>query len=87
LMTCATLTGHAGRAVGPYSITLDNGPAHALSLSAKLQAAGSLWGDEFEVSRLRREDYDFIAPKNSAYGKYRSNISHSYDFNLSINLF
>lgn len=36
-MTCATLTGHAGRAVGTYSITLDNGPAHSLNLSGKLQ--------------------------------------------------
>jgi len=77
IMTCATLTGHAGRAVGPYSITIDNGPAHREQLSAKLQAAGSAWGDEFEVSRLRREDYDFISPKNTAYDVLQCNNAPS----------
>jgi len=77
IMTCATLTGHAGRAVGTYSITLDNGPAHSLNLSGKLQDAGSAWGDEFEISRLRREDYDFIAPKNSAYDVLQCNNAPS----------
>ncbi|KAL6076418.1 CARP [Balamuthia mandrillaris] len=73
LMTCATLTGHAGRAVGPYSITLDNGPAHAQGLSPKLQAVAHQWGDPFEISTLRREDYDLIAPKNSAYDVLQCN--------------
>jgi leucyl aminopeptidase len=29
-------------------------------------AAGDLWGDPFEVSRLRREDFDFVQPKSRA---------------------
>ena len=66
LFSVATLTGHAARAVGPYSIALDNGPAHALHTAGSLMAAGDLLGDPFEVSRLRREDYDFVQPRSRA---------------------
>ncbi|MEC8651223.1 MAG: leucyl aminopeptidase family protein, partial [Planctomycetota bacterium] len=66
LFTVATLTGHAGRAVGPYNIALDNGPAHERYTSESLSEAGELLGDPFEVSRLRREDYDFVAPRTQA---------------------
>lgn len=66
LFTVATLTGHAGRAVGDYNIALDNGPARSASTAESLSAAGDLLGDPFEVSRLRREDYDFVAGKTKA---------------------
>jgi leucyl aminopeptidase len=66
LLSVATLTGHAGRAIGPYNIALDNGPARANRTAEALMAAGDLWGDPFEVSRLRREDFDFVAPKSRA---------------------
>lgn len=66
LFTVATLTGHAGRAVGPYNIALDNGPAHERFTSESLSEAGDLLGDPFEVSRLRREDYAFVAPRTKA---------------------
>lgn len=66
LFTIATLTGHAGRAVGDYNISLDNGPARSAGTSASLSAAGDLLGDPFEVSRLRREDYAFVAGKTKA---------------------
>lgn len=66
LLSVATLTGHSGRAVGPYSIALDNGPARALGIAETLGAAGDLWGDPFEISRLRREDFDFVAPRSRA---------------------
>ena len=66
LFTVATLTGHAGRAVGPYSICLDNGPAEALGVSERLFEAGERSGDCFERSRLRREDYAFVAPRTLA---------------------
>jgi leucyl aminopeptidase len=62
----ATLTGHAGRAVGPYNIALDNGPARQAAVSESLGVQGDLWGDPFEVSRLRREDYEFVAPRTKA---------------------
>ncbi|MFN3202387.1 MAG: leucyl aminopeptidase family protein [Bradymonadia bacterium] len=66
LFTVATLTGHAGRAMGPYSIAMDNGPARAEGVATALQATGETWGDPFELSRLRREDFDFVAPRTSA---------------------
>jgi len=66
ILSVATLTGHAGRAVGPYNIALDNGPARHAAVSESLGAQGDLWGDPFEVSRLRREDWDFVAPRTKA---------------------
>ena len=66
LLSVATLTGHAGRAVGPYSIALDNGPARAARISERLMATGDRWGDPFDISRLRREDYDFVRPRTLA---------------------
>jgi len=66
LFSWATLTGHAGRAVGPYSIALDNGPARDRGTADRLGRVGDLWGDPFEISRLRREDYDFVRPRSAA---------------------
>ena len=66
LFSVATLTGHAVRAAGPYSIALDNGPARAARVAESLSRAGDLFGDPFEVSRLRREDWDFIRPRSKA---------------------
>lgn len=66
LFTVATLTGHAGRAVGPYSICLDNGEAERQGVSAELFDAGERSGDCFERSRLRREDYAFVRPRSLA---------------------
>jgi leucyl aminopeptidase len=66
LMSIATLTGHAGRAVGPYSIAIANGPARDAGHDTALQEHGDRWGDVFELSRLRREDFDFIKPRSSA---------------------
>lgn len=60
LMTIATLTGHAYLTVGePYSIILDNGPAARQEVSKKVQEAGNLLGDMFEISTIRKEDYAF----------------------------
>ncbi|MEO1233707.1 MAG: leucyl aminopeptidase family protein [Myxococcota bacterium] len=66
LFTMATLTGHVGRAVGPYTAALDNGPARALRTADRLAEAGDRWGEPVEVSRLRREDWDFVRPRTSA---------------------
>lgn len=66
LYSVATLTGHAGRAVGPYNIALDNGPAHTVHAAESLMRLGDVLGDPFEVSRLRREDFDFIQPRSRA---------------------
>ncbi|MBK8100687.1 MAG: leucyl aminopeptidase family protein [Planctomycetes bacterium] len=66
LFTCATLTGHAGRAMGTYNIALDNGPARALGTAESLGELGDRHGDPFEVSRLRREDFQFVRPRSAA---------------------
>ncbi|KAL3170003.1 hypothetical protein MRX96_015075 [Rhipicephalus microplus] len=61
IFTIATLTGHACIAVGDgYSIIMDNGPARSNAVSATVQAAGDEIGDMFEVSTVRREDFNFV---------------------------
>ncbi|MFY8274117.1 M17 family metallopeptidase [Pseudoalteromonas sp. SSDWG2] len=66
IFTVATLTGHAARAVGPYSAYVENGPARAAKVSQQLVEHGDLWADCAEVSRSRREDYDFVQPRTMA---------------------
>ncbi|XP_021361176.1 putative aminopeptidase W07G4.4 isoform X2 [Mizuhopecten yessoensis] len=65
LFTIATLTGHAIRAMGPkYSIIMDNGPARQLNTARSMQEIGDVWGDPFEVSTIRREDFEFHTGKS-----------------------
>ncbi|XP_051950434.1 putative aminopeptidase W07G4.4 [Xyrauchen texanus] len=65
LFTIATLTGHAIRAMGPnYSIIMDNGAAHRFGNALQWQNAGEVLGDMFEVSSIRREDYEFHKGKS-----------------------
>ncbi|OLL25366.1 putative aminopeptidase W07G4.4 [Neolecta irregularis DAH-3] len=64
LFTVATLTGHACIAFGPYSTSLSNGPASADMISHRLAKAGHVWGDPFEISTLRREDFSMVRPGN-----------------------
>jgi leucyl aminopeptidase len=66
ILSLATLTGHAARAMGAYSILIENGPARRAQVADALDALGEAWGDPFERSRLRREDYDFIRPRSTA---------------------
>lgn len=66
IFSVATLTGHAARSVGPYTALVENGPARALGLSLRMQQFGDVWGDPCEISRSRREDYQFIQAKSSA---------------------
>ena len=73
LFSVATLTGHAVRAVGPYTIALDNGPARAVRAADTLQEHGERCGDPFEISRLRREDWDFVAPSSKAWDVLQCN--------------
>ena len=77
VFTVATLTGHAARAMGPYTALVENGPARTLDLSHKISAMGDLWADGAEVSRSRREDFDFIAPKTLADHVMSSNSAPS----------
>jgi len=73
LMTIATLTGHACLAVGDYSIIMDNGPAERLQVARKVQEAGHVIGDMFEISTIRREDYNFHKGKSEYEDVLQSN--------------
>lgn len=64
IYTIATLTGHACLAVGDYTATVANGPYRKAKLDFKLQEAGEIIGDQFDVSTLRREDYEFHMGKD-----------------------
>lgn len=77
LMSVATLTGHSGRAVGPYSIAVDNGPARDAGWAQRLFQAGESWADPFEISTLRREDYTMVEARSKADDVLSSNNAPS----------
>jgi len=67
LMTIATLTGHAVLAVGPYTAVMDNGVSKKEKFAQSLQETGETYGDMFEVSTIRKEDFDFIKDKSGEF--------------------
>ena len=67
LMTIATLTGHAAIAMGPYTAVMDNGTARKEQFAQKLFSIGEKYGDPFEVSNIRREDYGMIFDASKAF--------------------
>ncbi|WP_371195414.1 leucyl aminopeptidase family protein [Glaciecola sp. SC05] len=73
----ATLTGHAAIAFGPYSALVENQAAIDQNVSSNLIAAGHLWSDPCEQSKLRREDYNFIQPRTKADDVLSSNNAPS----------
>lgn len=77
LFTVATLTGHAARAVGPYTALVENGPARAAQVARNFADNGELYGDPSEVSRSRREDWNFVKPRTSADDLLSSNNAAS----------
>lgn len=77
LYTVATLTGHAARAVGPYTALVENGVSRQLGLGEKIVEQGDLYGDPCETSRSRREDYDFVRPRTKADDLLSSNNAAS----------
>jgi len=46
---------------------MDNGPARAAGTALKVQAAGEEIGDMFEISTVRREDWDFVQDKSGEF--------------------
>lgn len=62
-MSVATLTGHVIRAYGPYPSVMGNGVAVERGWPQRIAQAGAQLGEPFEVSTIRREDYEMIAPK------------------------
>lgn len=67
LFTIATLTGHACLAAGAYSIVMENGPARQAGLAGHLQQAGDAVADMFEISTIRREDWNWIEDKSGEF--------------------
>ncbi|GGD48213.1 M17 family metallopeptidase [Lacimicrobium alkaliphilum] len=66
LFSVATLTGHAAMAYGPYTAYVENGAAREHHCGDKLANIGDIWGDPGEVSRSRKEDFDFVRPRTKA---------------------
>jgi leucyl aminopeptidase len=77
MFTMATLTGHAARAVGPYTALVENGVSRMQGLGERLVEQGDVYGDPCEVSRSRREDYDFVRPRTKADDLLSSNNAPS----------
>ena len=46
---------------------MDNGAAKKEGFALNLQATGDLYGDMFEVSTIRKEDYEFIKDKSGEF--------------------
>jgi len=60
LFTMATLTYHVMNAYGPYVALVPNGPSALSNYPQNLKNYGEIWGDMFEVSTLRRDDYRIL---------------------------
>ncbi|CAG8599214.1 11916_t:CDS:2 [Ambispora gerdemannii] len=77
LFTVATLTGHACLSHGYYGAVIDNGPARKAGISQRIIQAGHIWGDPFELSMLRREDYELITPSSNREDVIQSSLKPS----------
>ncbi|WP_418358309.1 M17 family metallopeptidase [Shewanella basaltis] len=77
VFSVATLTGHVVRAYGGYSALVENSVAKQQGVAALLADVGEQWGEPFEVSRLRPEDFDKVADKNGAADVVSSNNAPS----------
>ncbi|KAJ1553841.1 Cytosol aminopeptidase, catalytic domain, partial [Nowakowskiella sp. JEL0078] len=61
LFTIATLTGYVIRAYDITQQLLISGQAKKLQISQRIAEGGNQIGDPFEISTLRRDDFDFVA--------------------------
>ncbi|KAJ2821332.1 hypothetical protein FBU31_004939 [Coemansia sp. 'formosensis'] len=77
IYTAATLTGHVIRAYGWYGATVANGPARRGGFDRRLAVSGLAYGDPFENSIMRREDYSLVASKTDREDVYQSNAHPS----------
>ncbi|KAB7500543.1 putative aminopeptidase [Armadillidium nasatum] len=74
LFTIATLTGHCVLTYGEsYSAIMDNGPSRKENIANNIQVAGDLIADPFEISTIRREDFEFHAGKSEYEDVLQSN--------------
>lgn len=77
LFSVATLTGHVVRAYGGYPAAVANSVAHQGGVAALIASLGDSVGEPFEVSRLRREDFDKIKDVSGASDILSSNNAPS----------
>lgn len=66
LFSVATLTGHVVRCYGGYPAAVENSVASAQQCAVTLQRQATQWGEPFEVSSLRREDFAKIRDVSGA---------------------
>ena len=52
--------------MGPYGLAVENRPGRRAGLARELAERGEAWGDPFEITRSRREDFEFIRPRSRA---------------------
>jgi len=79
IASMATLTGHVIRAFGPYVGAIENKASRDKGVIAGLVECGERWGEPFEWTRVRREDYAFCAAKSNAEDLVSSNRLASVD--------
>lgn len=79
IASVATLTGHVIRAFGPYVGAIENKASRDKGTIAKLVEVGERWGEPFEWTRVRREDYAFCAAKSNAEDLVSANRLASVD--------
>jgi len=60
LYSMATLTYHVMNAIGTYTAIVPNGPSSLAHYPQLLKDYGDRWGDMFEISTLKREDYNLL---------------------------
>eukprot|EP00698_Gefionella_okellyi_P024793 TRINITY_DN8842_c0_g1_i1.p1 TRINITY_DN8842_c0_g1~~TRINITY_DN8842_c0_g1_i1.p1 ORF type:complete len:527 (+),score=137.99 TRINITY_DN8842_c0_g1_i1:31-1581(+) len=76
IVSVASLTGHAAVAMGPYSAALNvNATAQRMQVSELLQRSGLVWADPFEVSHVRREDFELSGSRGKGNDVHQCNIS------------
>ncbi|MGL5028366.1 MAG: leucyl aminopeptidase family protein, partial [Shewanella oncorhynchi] len=66
MFSVATLTGHVVRCYGSYPAAVENSVASSQQCAVTLQQQATQWGEPFEVSTLRPEDFAKIRDVSGA---------------------
>ena len=77
LFTVATLTGHVRLCYGPYTAAIDNAAARSKGVASTLFRNALASGDGFEVSTLRREDFNIVNPTETTHDVLQVNSTPS----------
>ena len=77
LFSVATLTGHVVRCYGAYPAAVENAVASGAKCAQTLALQANQWGEPFEVSTLRREDFAKIREVSGAADILSSNNAPS----------